>query len=161
MEPPMHPSLTRAAALGLLATGLLGPAGSADLPETPPPATAANTDLAAARAAVQQKQWAQASVLLQRVVANEPRNADAHNLLGYTYRWLGRMDESFAAYAKALEIDPNHRGAHEYLGVAYLKVGKPEQAEQHLAQLTRLCGSDCAETRDLAAQLADYKAGKR
>jgi Tfp pilus assembly protein PilF len=153
-------ALARATALGLLTAGLLGPAVGADLPDSTP-ASAENTDLAAARKAVQQKQWAQASVLLQRAVASEPRNADAHNLLGYSYRWQGHMDESFAHYAKALEIDPNHRGAHEYVGVAYLKAGKPALAEQHLAQLTRICGADCEETRDLAAQVADYKAGKR
>ena len=99
--------------------------------------------------------------MLEKVVAKEPRNADAHNLLGFSYRWLNRMDESFASYGKALAIEPNHRGAHEYIGVAYLKVGKPEKAEEHLAKLQQICGANCEETRDLAAKLTEYKTAKR
>ncbi|AKJ28239.1 tetratricopeptide repeat protein [Caldimonas brevitalea] len=124
-------------------------------------APAADADMAAGRKAVQDKRWAEAVTHLRKVVERDPNNADAHNLLGYSYRWQNRMDESFAHYGKALAIDPQHRGAHEYVGVAYLKVGNPAKAEEHLAKLQQICGSNCEETRSLAAKVAEYQAAKR
>jgi len=117
--------------------------------------------MTAGRQAVKDRQWAQAATHLQRVVAREPRNADAHNLLGFSYRWMDRMDESFAHYAKALEIDPKHRGAHEYVGVAYLKVGNKAKAEEHLAKLREICGVNCEETRSLAAKVSEFRTAAR
>ena len=150
----------------LLASGLaIGalPAHAADTPmeTTKPAAAAAEEAMAAARTYIQAKQWSRAASVLERVVAMQPRNADAHNLLGFCYRWMERMDASFASYAKALAIEPNHRGANHYVGVAYLKVGKPEKAEEHLAKLQQVCGADCEETRELAAKLNEYKTAGR
>lgn len=158
----------RSAILALLIGGGLStsalPSRAADMNTTPAPqpaAPAADADMAAARRFIADKQWSQAASTLERVVARQPRNADAHNLLGYSYRWQDRMDESIASYKTALEIDPEHRGALQYMGVAYLKLGKPELAEAHLGRLRQLCGADCIESRDLATKLADYQAGKR
>lgn len=151
-------------ALFCLCATLLGapPAPAADTPTAAPqPAvTPSQQDMAVARAAIAAKRWNEALAPLQRVVKAEPGNADAHNLLGYSYRWLNRMDESFASYEQALSIDPRHRGAHEYIGVAYLKVGKIDKAEQHLQRLNEICGANCEETRDLAAAIAKAKAAK-
>ena len=122
---------------------------------------AEDRDMAAARQAIKDRQWTLAANHLQRVVAREPRNADAHNLLGFSYRWMERMNESFAHYAKALEIDPRHRGAHEYVGVAYLKVGNKAKAEWHLAQLRDICGANCEETRSLAAKVSEFRTAAR
>lgn len=160
-----HPLRSALSAL-LLAGGLAlsaAPIHAADTPmETAKPVAAPAEDaMATARKHIQAKQWSQAAGVLEKVVAKEPRNADAHNLLGFSYRWMDRMDESFASYGKALAIDPNHRGANQYVGVAYLKVGKPEKAEEHLAKLQQICGANCEETRDLAAKLNEYKTAKR
>jgi Flp pilus assembly protein TadD len=158
-----HPLRSALSAL-LFAGGLAmsaAPIHAADTPmETAKPA-AAEDPMATARKHVQAKQWSQAASVLEKVVAKEPRNADAHNLLGFSYRWMDRMDESFASYGQALAIDPNHRGANHYVGVAYLKVGKPEKAEEHLAKLQQICGANCEETRELAAKLSEYKTAKR
>ena len=112
--------------------------------------------LADARAAIAAKKWPQAEKELRRVIAREPRNADAHNLLGYSLRWQGRYEEALASYGRVFEIDPNHLGAHEYVGIAYLKMGRRPEAEQHLATLRKLCGQ-CEEARDLAKALAAAK----
>jgi Flp pilus assembly protein TadD len=136
---------------------------AADTNDAPPtrPAAAQPDNMTSARKLIQDRQWKQASTLLERVVAQEPANADAHNLLGYSYRWQDRMDESFASYTKALQIEPQHRGALNYMGIAYLKVGKPDMAEQHLARLQQICGAaGCEESRELAAKLAEYRAAK-
>jgi len=62
----------------------------------------------------------------------------AWNELGHAYRKIGDMDNSFKHHERALQINPRHKGAHEYLGEAYLQIGKLEMAEQELkAQIER------------------------
>jgi len=82
-------------------------------------------------------------------------------LLAYSYRKQARPDlpKAFEHYNIALKLDPKHRGAHEYIGEAYLMDKKPAEAEQHLAELEKICGNKtCEEYADLARAIADYKA---
>ncbi|MCM5678160.1 tetratricopeptide repeat protein [Schlegelella sp. S2-27] len=123
--------------------------------------SAEDRDMAAGRKALADKQWAKAAGHFERVVSRDARNADAHNLLGYSYRWMDRMDDSFHHYGRALELQPDHRGAHEYVGIAHLKVGNVAKAEEHLARLRQICGADCEETRSLGAKLAEYRSAQR
>ena len=60
------------------------------------------------------------------------------------------MDASFKRNHTALKLDPDHNGAHEYIGVAYLKVNQPEKAKEHLAKMETICGKKCEEYEDLA-----------
>ena len=73
----------------------------------------------------------------------EPRNADVHNLLGYTWRKRATPDitKAFEHYYTALRLDPRQKGAHEYIGQAYLMEKRPEEANKHLAQLESICGN--------------------
>ncbi len=58
-----------------------------------------------------------------------------------------------------LRIDPRHKGAHEYIGEAYLQDRKPDQAEKHLGELEKICGNrSCEEYAELSKAIADYKA---
>jgi tetratricopeptide (TPR) repeat protein len=61
--------------------------------------------------------------LLRKSVAADSRNADAYNLLGFSHRKLGQIDAALAHYGKALTLEPEHRGANEYLGELYLELG--------------------------------------
>jgi hypothetical protein len=54
-------------------------------------------------------------------------------------------------------MDPEHRGAHEYVGEAYLKVGNLEMAKKHLAALDGICFFGCEEYDDLKAAVAAYR----
>jgi tetratricopeptide (TPR) repeat protein len=72
-----------------------------------------------------------------------------HNELGFSYRKLGQFDKAFEHYKRALAIDPRHRGAHEYIGEAYLQVGDMAGAERHLAALRSICLLPCEELNDL------------
>ena len=84
--------------------------------------------------------------------------AEVYNLTGYVNRKLGKMDDAFRNYKIALQMNPNHRGAHEYAGEAYLITNNLAMAEQHLAALDRICGSrGCEEYDDLAREIAEYK----
>jgi Flp pilus assembly protein TadD len=128
--------------------------------EETPAANVADTDFVAGKSAIQAKAWQAAITSFSKVVAREPNNADAHNYLGYANRWLGKMDDSFKHYNIALKLDPNHKGANEYIGVAYLKVNQPEKAQEHLARLERICGKKCEEYEDLAKAIAAYQPKK-
>jgi hypothetical protein len=68
------------------------------------------------------------------------------------------MDKSFEHYKRALAIKPGHRGAHEYIGEAYLMVGDLAGAERHLAELRKLCLVSCEELKELEQAVAAFKA---
>ncbi len=119
----------------------------------------ASERLVTARKAIDGKDWSKALFELNQAVRDEPRNADIHNLLGFTYRKRASPDlgKAFDHYKTALNLNPKHKGAHEYIGEAYLMDKKPAEAEKHLAQLEALCGNKtCEEYADLAKALADY-----
>lgn len=88
------------------------------------------------------------------MVAQDSHNADAYNLLGYTYRQLGKYPESFAAYDQALTLNPNHKGALNYEGIAYVLTHQMEKAQANLAKLRALC-ANCDETTTLAKAIAE------
>jgi Flp pilus assembly protein TadD len=119
--------------------------------------------LTLAREAIQKKEWRKALAELNVAAKEEPRNADVHNLLGYSYRKQAQpnLAKAFEHYNTALKLDPKHKGAHEYIGEAYLMDKKPAEAEKHLVLLEKICGNKtCEEYADLAAAIAKYKAGK-
>lgn len=128
--------------------------------EWAPQVNAQNSDFVTGKKAVADKNWQAAVDAFSRALKSEPRNADIHNYLGYSYRNLGNMELSFKHYNEALRLEPNHRGAHNYIGIAFLKVGKPEKAEEHLTQLEKICGPRCNEYVDLKKAIDAYKAHK-
>jgi Flp pilus assembly protein TadD len=126
-----------------------------------PAAPTVQERLGKARQAVDRNNWSAAMRELNVALREEPQNADVHNLLGYTYRKRSAPDmvKAFEHYNMALKFNPQHKGAHEYIGEAYLIDKRPAEAERHLAELEKICGSrDCEEYRDLAKAIADFKA---
>lgn len=117
----------------------------------------ASDPLRPARDAIAAQRWDQALALLQAQQSSLGRNADLHNLLGFVHRKQAKpdLDKALEHYRLALEIDPTHRGAHEYIGEAYLMRNQPSKAREHLLILQRLCGGTaCEEYQDLAKALA-------
>jgi Flp pilus assembly protein TadD len=130
-------------------------------PAAPPARVSASDRLSVARDAIKVKDWKKALTELNAAAKDEPKNADIHNLLGYANRKQAQpnLPKAFEHYKKALELDPQHKGAHEYIGEAYLMDKKPAEAEKHLASLEKICGNKtCEEYADLAKSLADYRA---
>jgi tetratricopeptide (TPR) repeat protein len=80
-------------------------------------------------------------------------NADVLNYLGYANRKLGRFDQALAYYGQALALDPDHRGAHEYLGELFVELRQPDKARAQLAALDRLCPYGCTEREMLADRI--------
>ena len=141
-----------------LVFGLVTPVFAADTPTYTPPTVSER--MGAAREAIDRKGWSRAQYDLKSVVSDEPGNADAHNLLAYTYRKQDKPDlpKAFEHYKIALRLNPEHRGAHEYIGEAYLMDRKPADAEWHLAELERICGNrTCEEYQDLARAISAYR----
>lgn len=114
-------------------------------------------NLEKAKLAIKEQNWDQAIDLLNLSATNNNYNADVQNLLGFAERKRGNIDAAFIHYERALDLDPKHRGAHEYLGEAYLMAGNPEKAEEQLAVLDKLCIFTCEEYRDLKAAIAVYR----
>ena len=108
--------------------------------------------------AIEAKQYTKAITLLQSYLSRA-NNTDsyAENWIAYSYRKSGHLDEAFLHYDKALTIDPRHRGAHSYLGEAYLMAGNVPKAEEHLKILDKLCFFPCTEYTQLKKAVAYYK----
>lgn len=161
----MQFGIRQRAAIAILAAAMsatsvapgLAAGGSSDRPSTP--AKRANPDFENAKAAIANKQYANAIGWLQRVIAAEPGNPEAYNLMGYATRKSGNPAGSLQYYQQALSLDPKHLGAHEYIGEAYLMLDQPQRAEEHLARLDQLCTFGCKEHRELKAAIANYKKG--
>ncbi|HEX5127471.1 MAG TPA: tetratricopeptide repeat protein [Rhodocyclaceae bacterium] len=126
-----------------------------------PKASINDPDYASGKAAIDRKDWNAAIASFEKVVAHDNKNADAYNWLGYASRKSGKLDVAFTYYDKALAIDPKHKGAHEYVGEAYLMANNLPKAEEQLAMLARLCNAKCDEYQDLKEDIDDYKAGKK
>ncbi len=114
-------------------------------------------------AANAQRDWSRSQALLREALAKDPGNADYHNLYAYAIRKGPNpaMDLVFRHYLEALRIDPKHRGAHEYIGEAYLLVGNLGKAKEHLDALDRICFFGCEEYTDLKKAIAEYEAKKK
>jgi len=97
---------------------------------------------------------------LARLHEQDPNDADVLNLLGYGYRKIGNYDEARGYYLQALAIDPEHRGANEYLGELYLETGQLDKAEQRLAVLDKDCWLGCDEYTELKESIEQYKVAK-
>lgn len=84
--------------------------------------------------------------------------ADIYNLLGFSYRKLINPDleKSFAAYMMAIELEPKHIGAHEYLGELYLMLDNKSKALETLAKLEVLAGQESEEYLDLKKAINQY-----
>jgi Flp pilus assembly protein TadD len=121
------------------------------------PASEPDPGIKQAKAQIAKKDWAGAVTTLEVFTAANVKNADGFNLLGYSYRHMKRYDESLVAYKKALALDPKHKGAHEYIGLAYIQMRQPAKAGEHLAALDKLCTFTCEEYRDLKKALEAYK----
>jgi tetratricopeptide (TPR) repeat protein len=124
------------------------------------PVKAVDPDYAAGVKEIDAGQYSAAIPLLQKAIAREAANPDAHNWLAYAVRKNGDPAGSIPIYEKALALDPKHRGAHEYIGEAYLALDNLPKAKEHLARLGKLCFFPCSQHRDLKKAVEAYESSK-
>lgn len=115
-------------------------------------------DLTSVRAKIAAKNY-QAALDELRGLAEDTQQADVYNLLGFTLRKTGDFKTSLTYYTKALELQPDHKAAREYLGELFVETGSMDKAREQLAELTRLCPKGCEERSDLEKAIA-AKAGE-
>ena len=115
-------------------------------------------DYAKALRLIRAEKYAEAIPKLQSALARKPHNADILNYLGFTERMVGNFPLSLNYYQLALKEDPDHKGAHEYLGELYLDMKNLNSANGQLAELVRLCPNDCVERDTLTKAITAYQA---
>jgi Flp pilus assembly protein TadD len=111
-----------------------------------------------AEAAIKKGQFADAYQMLAEQEAKYSKNADLYNLMGYSARKLERYEDSMVHYQRALEIDPKHKGALEYLGELYLTLNQPDDAKAMLAKLKKICFLGCEEKTELTEAISAWEA---
>jgi hypothetical protein len=154
--------MNRSTLVFILAVSVLATTTSASAADTSP-AVSGDPVLEQVSAATNEKNWPRAQAILRDAVASNPGNPDYHNLYAYSIRKGANPDMSlvFKHYNEALRIEPRHRGAHEYIGEAYLMVGNLAKAKEHLVTLDKLCFFPCQEYTDLKRAVADFEAKRK
>lgn len=113
-----------------------------------------------AMAAIEGRDYGKAVKYLKRHLRDSGNDADALNLMGFSLRKLDKYEAAEDYYMQALEIEPKHLGANEYLGELYLQTNRPELARERLAVLEKACPDSCTERRDLDDAFARYSNGE-
>ncbi|MEP7210656.1 MAG: tetratricopeptide repeat protein [Alphaproteobacteria bacterium] len=76
---------------------------------------------------------------------------------GFANRKLGNYDTAIGFYSAALKLQPNHRGANEYLGEYYVEIGDMTKAKLQLAKLDTICKFGCEEAEELRRWIDGHK----
>jgi Flp pilus assembly protein TadD len=117
-----------------------------------------NSPLAPVQTLIEGEKYQDAIFALQKLLKETPTDADMLNLLAYSQRKLQRFDEALVNYQKALDIEPEHRGANEYLGELYLQLGQMDKAQERLQVLDKACFFGCDEFDELEEAIKNYRA---
>jgi predicted Zn-dependent protease len=101
-----------------------------------------------------------AALATLRSAANQ-HDPRVQTMIGFTLRKLGRVDEAFGYYFKALATRPDATTTRQYLGEAYLQIGDPTRARAQLAEIAKRCGTACEDYAALAEEIARYERADR
>ena len=112
-------TLLRVCSASLLALCVL-PALVSPVKAVDTPTTREAPVLTAVRAKFKAKEFKAAIADLNVMIDNGVQHADVYNLLGFSLRKSGDPKTAYSFYKKALDFDPEHKGALEYLGELYV-----------------------------------------
>jgi tetratricopeptide (TPR) repeat protein len=110
-------------------------------------------DLTSVRAKIKAKDFKAALAELTPMLATY-QHADVYNLMGFSLRKTGDYKQAYTFYRKALDFDPEHKGALEYLGELYVETGQLDKAKENVVLLKKLCPGGCEELEDLEKAVA-------
>jgi tetratricopeptide (TPR) repeat protein len=114
-------------------------------------------DLASVRAKIKAQDYKAAIEELTPMLTSN-QHADVYNLMGFSLRKTGDYKQAYTFYRKALDFDPEHKGALEYLGELYVETGQIDKAKENEARLKALCPSGCEELADLQKAIGSASA---
>ena len=86
---------------------------------------------------------------LEKAYAEDKKNPDILNYLGYTLRKTGDFKKAETYYLKGLELDAGHLGINEYLGELYVQTGRIELAKKRLDVLKDCKCEEYEELKEL------------
>ena len=86
---------------------------------------------------------------LEKAYAEDKKNPDILNYLGYTLRKAGDFKKAETYYLKGLELDAGHLGINEYLGELYVQTGRIELAKKRLDVLKDCKCEEYEELKEL------------
>jgi Flp pilus assembly protein TadD len=90
-----------------------------------------------------QKKYELAEESFHKVIADDPKNAQALNYLGYMLADRGvRLEEALGYIRRAVALDPQNGAYLDSLGWAYYRMGNYELAEENLRRASEKIGSD-------------------
>ncbi len=145
-------------AAALVATSLAFGAGSAFAAGTSTTSeltpAEVRTQIASAESLIRDEKYDRAIDILNDVVETNPREADAYNLLGFSYRKSKDYSRAERNYKRALRLNPEHKGALEYVGELYLETDRKDMAQETLAKLEKVCPNGCEELEQLRQAFA-------
>jgi tetratricopeptide (TPR) repeat protein len=75
---------------------------------------------------VKAERYEEARKLFERLARDRDDDPDVLNMLAYTQRKTGKLDQALENYHRALELRPDFPQAREYLGEAYLQAALRE-----------------------------------
>src|SRR5262249_29169759 len=110
-------------------------------------------DLSSVRAKIKAKDFKGAIAELTPMLETN-QHADVYNLMGFSLRKSGDYKQAYTFYRKALDFNPEHKGALEYLGELYVETGQMDKARENVVLLKKLCPSGCEELADLEKAIA-------
>lgn len=110
-------------------------------------------DLTSVRAKIKAKDFKAAIVELTPMLETH-QHADVYNLMGFSLRKSGDPKQAYTFYRKALDFDPEHKGALEYMGELYVETGQVDKARENVVLLKKLCPGGCEELADLEQAIA-------
>lgn len=90
-----------------------------------------------------------ALVLLKESAQMFGPHPDILTYQGFVNRKLGNYAEALSFYTTALAIQPEHRGANEYLGEYYVETGQMTLAKIQLKKLEDICDFGCEQAEEL------------
>jgi tetratricopeptide (TPR) repeat protein len=115
------------------------------------------SDFERAEALIKSGSYDDAIPLLLGIVRDNPNEADSLYYLGFANEKTLNYKTAFEFYARAVKADPDHKRAHEGLGLLYLRAGDLPGATTQLDELKRICAVLCDERQRLAAKIGAYK----
>ena len=82
------------------------------------------------------KEFEQAVDLYKKSIACYP-TAEAHTFLGWTYSFMGRLDDAIAECHRAIENDPSFGNPYNDIGAYLIGLGRLDEAVPWLERATR------------------------
>jgi tetratricopeptide (TPR) repeat protein len=109
-----------------------------------------------ALARIQTGDYDGAMLILNKLIAMDPVDADALTQLGYCYQKENQLGKAMSYYKKVIGFKPQHLEANKNAGELLLDMKNLSGAEERLTVLQKAC-DNCDEYNQLKAKIEIYK----